>query len=196
MALILFLAGCSTQGDNSSKTPKDNEKGVESDIKHDMESDLQQGSEDVIKDNDENTGGNVDERAEDGYVFEVDGITIALNAKASSILEKLGEPMDYFEAKSCAFQGLDKIYTYSGFEMHTYEIDGVDHVLAVMFLDDSVSTKEGIYLSSDFDHVLQAYGDEYTQEQNVYTYELGKSKLSFMIEDDEVVSIEYMAITK
>lgn len=65
-----------------------------------------------------------------------------MNEKAAPILEKLGEPMEYFEAESCAFEGLDKIYTYSGFELHTYEMKGTDYVASVMFLDDSVSTKK------------------------------------------------------
>lgn len=81
-----------------------------------------------------------------GYVFETEGIVIAMHAEVEPILQKLGEAMEYFEAESCAFQGMERVYTYSGFELHTYEMDGTDYVAALIFLDDSVSTKEGVYL--------------------------------------------------
>lgn len=131
-----------------------------------------------------------------GYVFEYNGITIAMNEKAAPILEKLGEPMEYFEAESCAFEGLDKIYTYSGFELHTYEMKGTDYVASVMFLDDSVATQKGVYLYCDLDDVLSMYGSDYTKNLGLYTYKLDKSKISFLIENDKVVSIEYIAIVE
>ncbi|HOB20752.1 MAG TPA: hypothetical protein PK830_09300 [Candidatus Atribacteria bacterium] len=132
----------------------------------------------------------------DGYVFETGGAVIAMNAEVAPIVEKLGEPLEYFEAESCAFQGMEKIYTYSGFEIKTYEIDGVDCVLSVTLLDDSVKTKEGIYLSSSLTDVLEAYGDDYTEGFGLYTYTKGNSELSFLVENDEVVSIEYKARTE
>ncbi|MDI9475374.1 MAG: hypothetical protein WBI21_01575 [Natronincolaceae bacterium] len=153
-------------------------------------------------DNNKNNGMQVDlpkkpEKKEEpkGYVFEYNDTVIAMNEKAAPILEKLGEPMEYFEAESCAFEGLDKIYTYSGFELHTYEMKGTDYVASVMFLDDSVSTKKGIYLYCNLDDVLSMYGDDYAKDLGLYTYELDKSKISFLIENDKVVSIEYIAIT-
>ena len=36
--------------------------------------------------------------ASDGYVFTVDGTTIAMNAEAAPILEKLGKEKNYFES--------------------------------------------------------------------------------------------------
>lgn len=131
-----------------------------------------------------------------GYVFEVNGIPIQMNGEAAPILEKLGKSKSYFEADSCAYQGKEKTYTYSGFELHTYEKDKTDYVLAIIFLDDSVSTKEGITLSSSLSDIKKAYGDKYKEETGLYTYEQGKSKLSFVIENDEAASVEYDAIMK
>ena len=174
MVLILLLTGCG--GEKNTSKDLNGNKG---------------GNEPV-----ESTEKPDDEEKTEEYVFEYKGITIAMNEKAAPILGRLGEPLDYFEAESCAFEGLDKIYTYSGFEIHTYEIEGVDHVAAVMFLDDSVSTKEGAYLYSGLDDVLSKYGNNYVKDLGLYTYELNKSKISFLVEDDEVVSIEYNAITE
>lgn len=131
-----------------------------------------------------------------GYVFETEGVVIAMHAEVEPILQKLGEAMEYFEAESCAFQGMERVYTYSGFELHTYEIDGTDYVAAVVFLDDSVSTKEGVYLFSGLEDVLAAYGDGYTKTNDMYSYEQDGSRLSFLVENDEVTMIEYMAVTE
>lgn len=131
-----------------------------------------------------------------GYIFENKGIIIAMHAKVAPILESLGKSTGYFEAESCAFQGMEKTYTYGGFELHTYESDKVDYVASVILLDDSVSTKEGIFINSNLDDVLKAYGDKYTKKLSSYTYELDKSKLSFLIENDKVTSIEYTAVAE
>ncbi len=138
--------------------------------------------------------GEVDGTAQGGYVFEVDGITIAMHDKVAPILQGLGDAMEYFEAESCAFQGMERVYTYSGFELHTYEMDGIDYVAAIVFLDDSVTTKEGLYLFAKLEDVLAAYGDDYTKVNDMYSYNLGRCQLSFLIEDDEVIFIEYLAI--
>jgi hypothetical protein len=145
------------------------------------------------------TGGMPEEAGDNGpvgYVFETGGVTIAMHDEVEPILQALGESMDYFEAESCAFQGMEKVYTYSGFELHTYEMDGVDYVAAVVFLDDSVCTKEGVYLFSALEDVLDAYGDGYTKTNDMYSYDLGGTRLSFLIENDEVTSIEYLAVTE
>lgn len=65
--------------------------------------------------------------------------------------------------------------------------------MSVVILDDSVSTKEGIYLYSDLDSLIEKYGDDYTKELNTYKYESGQSQLVFLVEDDEITSIEYLA---
>jgi hypothetical protein len=131
-----------------------------------------------------------------GYVFENGGVAIAMHGEVEPILQALGDAMEYFEAESCAFQGMEKIFTYSGFELHTYEMEGVDFVAAVVFLDDSVSTKEGVYLFSGLEDILSAYGDGYTKTNDMYSYDLDGSRLSFLIENDEVTSIEYLAVTE
>ncbi len=167
LVLILLLAGCSNvEGTSEAGNEEEGNEG-------------NQGNQEIK-----------------GYEFVYNDINIAMYDEATSTLESLGKEMDYFEAESCAFQGMDKIYTYGGFELHTHEIEGNDYISSIIFLDDSVSTKEGIYLYSSLDNVLEAYGEDYSEEHGLYTYELEDSKLSFLIEDDEVTSIEYMAIAE
>jgi hypothetical protein len=132
-----------------------------------------------------------------GYVFKINGVSIAMHAKAAPIIEKLGGQKDYFEAESCAFPGLEKTYTYNGFDLYTYEKDGVDYVASVVFTDDTVATTEGVSLFAKKEDMLQKYGKGYTQkEKNSFTYKIDKSELVFLIENDEVTSIEYQATLK
>ncbi len=132
----------------------------------------------------------------EGYSFENDGVTIPMNVDAKPIVEELGDPVEYFEAASCAFQGLDKIYYYNGFELGTYPKDNKDYVSYVNLLDDSVSTDKGVYLGSTLDEVTAAYGKDYTAEGTSYVYRLGETKLTFIVEEDEVTSITYYAIVE
>jgi len=131
---------------------------------------------------------------EPGYYFVYKDVQIAVEAASSTVLDKLGEPMNYFEAPSCAFEGMDKIYTYSGFEFQTYTRDDKDYIASLHFMDDSVATPEGIGLNASLEDVVKAYGDGYTQSFSQYTYTRGKSHLSFIIEDNEVVSVEYASV--
>jgi predicted small lipoprotein YifL len=126
------------------------------------------------------------------YIFEINGVSIPMHAEAAPILDALGGSKDYFEAEACAFPGLEKIYTFSGYDLYTYEQDGVDYIAAVVMTDDTVTTTEGVSLFANSDDVFQTYGDDYTKNLVSYTYEVGRSQLVFLIEDDEITSIEYL----
>lgn len=142
-----------------------------------------------------NTGGNRQNggvtQEKEGYYFEYKGIKIGINDEAAPILEALGEPMHYFEAPSCAFEGMDKIYSYSGFEFTTYTKDNKDYISSIVFLDDTVTTREGITLNATLDDIIKAYGSEYEKSYNQFSYSDGNCVLSFILENDGVVSVEY-----
>ena len=55
-----------------------------------------------------------------GYVFEYNGVKIGMDMEAAPIISALGEADSYFEAPSCAFECLDKTYSYGSFEIDTY----------------------------------------------------------------------------
>ncbi len=126
-----------------------------------------------------------------GYLFAANGVSVAIDAEAGPITEQLGEPVSYFESESCAFEGLDKIYTYSGFELDTYPKGGKDYVSAVVLTDDTVSTPEGIAIGDSAEKVKEAYPGEYTEICSMLRYEKDGMTLSFVIQDEEVISIEY-----
>lgn len=129
--------------------------------------------------------------AESPFTFTYKGTEITLSEDAAPIIEKLGEPVNYFEAESCAFKGLDKSYTYSEIVLDTYPDGETDRVSAIRLTTDTVSTPEGICLGDALDKVISVYGSGYTQDVNSYMYSKGGVKLTFIIKDDKVSSISY-----
>ena len=126
-----------------------------------------------------------------GYVFESTGGTIGVDMEAAPILEALGEADSYFEAPSCAFEGMDKMYTYGSFEIDTYEQNGKDYISGILFKDDMVATPEGVSLFMTKADIIKAYGETYTEENGMLVYEKDSMKLKFLVVDDEITLIEY-----
>ena len=105
--------------------------------------------------------------------------------------EKYGESIGYSEVSSCSFEGLDKTYKYDHYEVTTYPVDGKDKVYLIYFLDDEISTTEGLKLSDSYNDMISKYGEKYKKEGNLYTYTLGKTNLNIIVENGFVTSIEY-----
>ncbi len=133
---------------------------------------------------------------EKGYIFEYNDIEIEMNEDTSLFLEDLGEELSYFEAESCAFEGIDKTYTYAGFQLITYPTDDVDYVSSIVLKDDTVSTQEGICIGDEKASVEEAYGTDYEDDNGAYIYTKTDSKLEFIFEDSYVTAITYTAITE
>lgn len=129
------------------------------------------------------------------YVFNYNGISIPMKAEAAPIVAQLGEPLNYFESESCAFKGLDKVYTYASFELCTYPVDGVDYVLSVRFTNDTVSTAEGISIGSTLDSLNSAYSASVAVGDTGFTLTGGDSSLAFILDGSTgaVTSVKYSA---
>ncbi len=126
-----------------------------------------------------------------GYVFEYNGVKIAMDMEAAPIIAALGEPASYFEAPSCAFEGLDKNYNYGSFEIDTYEQNGKDYISCVFFRDDLIETPEGVALFETKADMTAAYGEGYKEEYGMLVYEKDGMKLKFILNGEEISSIEY-----
>lgn len=154
---------------------------------------------DVAVDNSsDNSGEEADNNADasvDGFVFEAEGVsgTVALtpDMDMADVLDDLGEAGSYYEAASCAFQGLDKMYTYNHFEVDTYPDGDVDRISAIVLLDDMITTPEGVYVGQSQADMEAAYGTDYEVVAGAYVYTKGNSQLVFVLSGDSIASIEY-----
>lgn len=173
---VCLLAGCGTG--NKEKVITDDSKG--SNVSADKTDDSGDSKDNETKIN--------------GYAFKSGDVEIVIDGKAKPCLDALGEPVSYFESPSCAFGDLDKVYTYSGFEIDTYSFEGVDYVSAVILQDDTVSTAEGICIGDTVDKVKSSYGSETSNEGDMLVYKKDEMKLCFLIKDDSVSSIQYLTL--
>ena len=128
----------------------------------------------------------------DDYVFEYKGVKIAPDMNTNEFLSALGDPLHYYEVKSCAFEGMDKIYTYTSFEISTYPNGANDLVSSIYFKDDTVTTQEGAYLGMSKSDVLALYGSNYTESAGAYVYSKGGMELHFIFDGETLASIEYV----
>lgn len=139
-----------------------------------------------------NSAADVVSAAGEGYVFDSNGAAIAPDMLSEVFLNACGEPMHYYESKSCAFEGLDKVYTYPSYEITTYPVGEEDYVASIVLKDDTITTKEGAYISMNKDVVLEKYGDDYTVKNGAYIYAKGGMELRFIFDaNDACISIEY-----
>ena len=128
----------------------------------------------------------------DDYVFEYKGVKISPDMNTNEFLSALGDPLHYYEVKSCAFEGMDKIYTYTSFEISTYPNGANDLVSSIYFKDDTVTTQEGAYLGMAKSDVLALYGSNYTESAGAFVYSKGGMELHFIFDGETLSSIEYL----
>lgn len=131
-------------------------------------------------------------------VFTYKDCPLPMNAEFGPLKDYLGEPDSYFEAASCAFDGLDKTFTYGGVEIITYpdeDKEGVDYISSVRLLDNSVSTPEGVTIGSTVEEVAAAFtGSDLDGSAKQFDKEDGDCILTILFENGKVISVEYTAI--
>ena len=126
------------------------------------------------------------------YVFRSGESTVAIDQDMAEVLAALGEPKSYFEAESCAFEGMDKTYTYSGFVITTRPDGEKDFVNSIALTDDSAATPEGLYIGSSAADVTAAYGQSAGATNTFIPYTKGNTSLNFVLSGGKVISIEYL----
>jgi len=142
------------------------------------------------------TAGSTETTAPAGYTFVFKNTPLPIGSAAKPILDTLGEPINFFESPSCAYQGMDRIYTYAGIEITTYTEGETDYVYSVAIIDDSVRTPEGVSLGASADDVKKAYGSDFAETTNQLMYRQGDTDLKFVFAEGDLVSIEYIQVTE
>ena len=134
--------------------------------------------------------------AADAWGYTVRDVKIEMHAPAAPVLEALGEPVSYTEEASCAFTGLDKTYYYGGFYLQTYPLNDVDYIYSLWLVDDSSTTREGIYIGATQAEVEAAYGAEGFNGSNAYIMTTETATLTIIMADGKVSSIQYDAVVE
>lgn len=182
LALALSLAAC---GGENNKPEETKAPGVDTPAK-----------ETEVKETEATQETDAPAPAVDAFGFTYNGVEIAMNANAADIIAQLGEPRSYTEEASCAFVGLDKTYFYGSFYLQTYPQGEEDFVYCAWLVDDSITTDEGIYIGATQAEVESAYGTAGYNGSNAYLMTAGDSKLTVIMKDGVVSSIQYDAIVE
>lgn len=143
-----------------------------------------------IADNKKNTNADGKVTKED-FATIVNGVRIELGTDINDIIEELGEPDNYVQARSCLHDGDDKIYTFGGITIYTYPDEKKDIVYIVEYIGEEL-TPAGVGVGSTMAEVEKAYGKEYVEDAFFTTYELDvNATISFQLLDDKVEYIEF-----
>ncbi len=130
----------------------------------------------------------------DGYVFRAGDFSIAVDADMAPVLAALGEARSYYESVSCAFNGLDKLYTYDHFQVTSYPAPDGDRVQTVWLMDDTVATPEGLRVGAPASQVDALYGSSFEAVGAERIYSKGGMKLKVIVQEDKVTSITYQSV--
>ena len=134
--------------------------------------------------------------APSGYYLTINGYQLAVDQPIDSVTGAMGKEESYFEAPACAFDGVEKTYTYNNgaIEVRTYtNSEGSDFVNFVVLKNDLVSTDEGLSVGDSVDKVKECYGEDYKDNNGSFEYTKGNMKLLIVIEEGSVVSIQYIS---
>jgi len=192
---VFVIAACSTEGESDHLTgPQTPQQG---DAAPNTSDNIDNDDGEHQQDNGESQVSTDDIPQVRGvFSFRLGDVIIEMDESISHVIERIGEPIDVFEAPSCAFEGMDRIYVYpGGVQLYTYEKGGSDHIHTIAIVDDtdiSIRTIEGgVRMGSSLQDVLEAYGTDFELDSGMYTFTRGLTVLEFLVVDDIVELITY-----
>jgi len=136
----------------------------------------------------EDTTAGSDEQ-EPGFVFTFEGVELtpgqAFDAAA------LPEANSVYQVPSCAIEGTDNVYNYGTIEVTAFDDGNGEVIYSVYIMDANTPTNEGLYIGDTLDHIVAAYGEDYTREGNQITYQKGDTLLIIILGGEYVQSIDF-----
>jgi hypothetical protein len=128
------------------------------------------------------------EFAQNDMYLSIGDTGISVEENIESIVSVLGEPTDYSEAPSCAFDGMDKIYTYPGITFYTYPSDEEDYVLEIVLDDETYQTLKGAQVGMSLDEITAIYGEGYESNGNYIMYYANETEYMYCYMNGETVT--------
>lgn len=139
------------------------------------------------EDNVEENNKNVEASAFKDFSYKNTPIKIGTDSK--DVVTKLGEPLktESFDA-GCGDSTPGYIYSYSGFEIRTNPIDGVDTIDRIVIQSDLVSTSEGAHIGMKTSEIIKIYGEPTAKTEEIIRYTNVNTILQFDINKDGIVT--------
>ena len=191
LGMVLLLCGCGESGDESNGPKGTSVTTVAGDTAGAGET----GQDEGAGTQQSQETGQPAQNAASGYYFLINDVTAAVDMDRDELVSRLPEAKSVFEAPSCAGEGMSYTYNFSAYEIETYPAaDGKNRIGFITLKDDTVATVEGVDLSMTKEDVIRVYGENYEESTNQITYEKDGTKLNFIFEEDNIISIEYVSV--
>ena len=146
----------------------------------------------IVLINSNNSSNNSNAMQSETFIFKINGQEVKMGQNLLDL--NIPETSDVYEAESCAFDGIEKIYTYDNYEITTCPENGIEKILNVYISHGEESTPEGIRVGDTVEDMKQAYGEDFKTADVSYIYTRGNTTLTFVTNDDVISSIEYSLI--
>lgn len=116
---------------------------------------------------------------------------IQLTPGAAFVPDAMPKPDATYEIPSCAFEGVDTVYSYAALEVTACGPVGQQQIYSVFLVDVNTPTGEGIYMGDTKAMVIAAYGSGYVENGTEWVYTKGNTTLHLLFQGDTIISIEY-----
>ncbi len=120
------------------------------------------------------------------YKFVYNGYEIAPGSKADSALAAFGDDYDRMEVASCAYQGVDIIYTYPNFTLYAFSDNGVEYI-NVIEVEDPIIDCGGFSVGDNISAVKAVYGEPEVEDDYGVLYRSGDTELQISTDGAEKI---------
>lgn len=120
------------------------------------------------------------------YKFVYNGYEIAPGSKADSALAAFGDDYDRMEVASCAYQGVDIIYTYPSFTLYAFSDNGVEYI-NVIEVEDPIIDCGGFSVGDNISAVKAVYGEPVVEDDYGVLYRSGETELQISTDGSEKI---------
>jgi predicted small secreted protein len=132
--------------------------------------------------------------------LDINGKTYRCGDDVAPLLKELGDGYEYSEAISCAYDGLDKTYTYDNVDVYTYPDGDIDRVSEITAYGTDASTPKGLKVGDTVERMEELYGAGYSEEGITRIYEIPPKQenaqgASLYVTLDDSGKIQSIAIT-
>lgn len=190
LLMVLMLAAC---GQDQPEAPQPETQGSQPTQDSQPESQPTQDSqpESEPSQDTEPSGTEPTQEQTQADVFSFTFQGIKLTPGAAFVPDAMPKPDATYEIPSCAFEGVDTVYSYAALEVTACGPVGQQQIYSVFLVDVNTPTGEGIYMGDTKAMVIAAYGSGYVENGTEWVYTKGNTTLHLLFQGDTIISIEY-----
>lgn len=101
------------------------------------------------------------------------------------------QPRYVYTQTNNALGGKDTFYNYTDIEITVYDDGKTTVIRRIVVIDPNLKTPEGLALGDALEQATKLYGNNYTQDQDVWLFHKGDTVIAVVTQDGYVAGIEY-----